>query len=284
MPEQPYSKALAGLKNLGIQPDPAQQWREQHPVIAGVGDFLTGGATDPNYRPGPVDMLMHALPGMAAVPFARFPKNIMNPAVEELVNILRTPLDPVNPAKLFSAEGKVSGSRIRTPQPITAPAGFTFDKGLGQIGRNPEIVRQQATQDNFFNSLSQKSRLGRDAREYMEGRYVNTKPAPLAYNQIEQVPVATSLEELRSLSPTVSNESSRLPPPRLARNLNPARPRPNSNNTSRSTVKDLQSDMIEQVQRAAGTNKSMAEINAMFPNLSRDTLQKVLKMPWKWTP
>lgn len=58
----------------GIQADPAAQgmtdFRKAHPWISGAADFFTGGATDPSFESGPLDVLgagipfAHGLPGM----------------------------------------------------------------------------------------------------------------------------------------------------------------------------------------------------------------------------
>lgn len=60
------SNPLDGLRNASIQADaPAQQMtdlRKAHPWIAKAGDFLTGGATNPESQMGPVDVAGAAIP------------------------------------------------------------------------------------------------------------------------------------------------------------------------------------------------------------------------------
>lgn len=70
MPDQPQIKSLQGLKDWGIQPDTWRQhqtdFRQAHPIVTGIGDFLTGGATDPESQMGPADLLVAASPLIGA--------------------------------------------------------------------------------------------------------------------------------------------------------------------------------------------------------------------------
>lgn len=56
----------SGIQATGIRPDPTRQpmadFREKYPVLSQIGDFLTGGATDPNSQIGVADLLTAALP------------------------------------------------------------------------------------------------------------------------------------------------------------------------------------------------------------------------------
>lgn len=181
---------LDGLRNAGIQADaPAQRmtdFRKAHPWISTAGDILTGGATNPEQRMGPVDLLAAGLPFLGGVkPAADLVPVLehLSPSERALVEMLHKPLPEPNLAGI-AAGSRATGMRRPMLQYIKPPSGFKAGEGFERVPR--PIPAEDKIWWNFDRAQKQ---LQADPRE--------TMPESLpSIQQIEQGPAIRGLKEL----------------------------------------------------------------------------------------
>lgn len=198
---------------------------------------------------------------VAPTPMSAIGETTGRGALRELLNIIKSyKKDPM-------AELAASVTTHRPPPRVSikAPEGFTFGGKAVMRPRRATAVREAS--DAYSASIP--SRSG-------DVRFRSTPEELPNINKLDFAPAVTSLEELGS---TVAQPG--VVPPKKAlvgrgiQNNAPVR-------TKNFKVNDISPAEIVNIQKLTGSGTNLQQMQGLYPHLSRETLTKVIKMPWKW--
>jgi hypothetical protein len=226
------------------------------PALKGLG--MAASAVDLSGLPKSLDYVQNLL--RESVPAARD----AHPAVQALTSALEAPLAEPNLMQ-HVATSRVTGRLMPQRGFIDVPKGFDLAPGFKA---SPRVVpEEQAIWRQWTNA--QKSMAG-DPRLKMGSGLPELK-------QIEQSPVIRSVDELQNLP--VSGGAVK-EPPMLTQRVKRS-PVVTNRKEGRISFKDLTPDHVRDIQKAAGAGMNQTQISKQFPQFSKDTITRALKMPWR---
>lgn len=211
----------------------------------------------------------------------------VSPAVSKLLQLLKNEPAPKNLDAAVEA-ARATPHRAYGPTQLEVPKGFELPQGVSPwIKRAPKIHEAHAAQRAFDARNRLASPMGtpspfrpRPATAY-RGKSTASLTAQPKAPSIQSVDdllditsnvgddVVTPIPSKPAISPAVKHVSMRKPGP-----------------TGTIPKGKLPPDLVEQVQRTAGTGrKSLQDIEKMFPQLTNETLRYIIqKLPWTWKP
>lgn len=157
------------------------------------------------------------------------------------------------------------GARLPSKPQIQAPEGFTFlGRRQGSLLPGKGLASKQAIAARRLRKVPR------------DPRFTDPK---LAGSQQELAPVARGVEEVSWLTPPAAATT----PKALSRMVGP-RPRgqPTGTKLPLSKVDDTTKETIQRAVMLDG--RSIADVAADYPTLTKETIQKIVKLPPKWTP
>jgi len=220
-------------------------------------------AVDLSRLPGSIEHVQNILRESGMAPMA---SHGTDPAMQALQEALNAPLPEASLAQ-HTATSRVTGRLRPQREYLDLPEGFELGPGFKRGAAAPLGEEERIWRDW--------SRAQKEMRKDPRGRNMGADVPEV--RQQEVGPTARSIEELKNLSAVPGEVKKQAPILAVGRKGRPTR----QVKEGLVAFSQLTPEDIKGVQRAAGGGLNQKQLLEKYPHLTKETLRKIVSMPWK---